>query len=392
MSSMSEPDELPLSEARLRLLNASLGRFEEFSEALEESLEELIVNRRFGRYNSVHALLLAWKTPENREVELVKQLAKVFENTLNFTTKRHEILPDQSEEPLTLELEAAVRKHAAADELLIIYYAGHGCLDKQGKTTTWEQTGDSATRENDVSLPLNWSGFENRLNLDIGIKSDILYIVDSTYKSRTYPPNSGGSKELLGTSQASDDYSFTTDLMDELQAHFSRPNSVSGSTLHSRMIKRQAERQIPKPYHLPLSENARLSSIVLASMTEDDPRRPATLRDKSQSVTLCMIRVKFPPGYLPNDSRYWWGECIDRFESVEKEGVATEPVDYVRRLDFQKVGQVHVILVLMPSALSRKIAKKMEWRAFAELETVDSEAALTDAILKKASRKAGLPT
>ena len=196
---------------------------------------------------------------------------------------------------------------------------------------------------------------------------------------------------MLGTSQASDDYSFTTDLMDELQAHFSRPNSVSVSTLHSRMIKRQAERQIPKPYHLPLSENARLSSIVLASMIEDDPRRPASLRDKFQSVTICMIRVKFSPGDLPNDPRFWWENCIDD-KSVEKEGVATEPVEYVRRLDFQKVGQVHVIFVLMPSALSRKIAKKMEWRAFAELETVDSEAALTDAIVKKASRKAGLPT
>ena len=382
-SSMSEPDEMPLSQLRRDERNAVLEDFSIFGRALHDSLKELLANRRYGRYNSVHVLFLAWKTTQTREIEELPQLEEVFKNQLKFTTERYDITREQLEESLDSRLEAAVRSHAGADELLIIYYAGHGRLDKHRNTTTWQPTMDSSTPGDDIVLPLNWSVFEDRLNQTIVKDSHILYIVDSCYKPRKYTANSRGSKELLATSQAAAGYSFTRDLTDELQAHFSKTGSISVSTLHSRIIERQAQRQISEPYHLPLSDKASPPSIVLASMTEDGPRMPTSL-GKSQSVTICMIRVKNSP---PSDPAKWWKEYIVNSVTVEK----TDLGDYVKLLVCDRVDEVHVFLVSMPSKVSRKIVKRIRWRAFAELKTVTSEAALSQDVMNEAWRKAILP-
>ena len=393
ISSMSEPDELPLSELQRNDRYASLKQFSDFADAVYESLEELIVKRRFGRYNSVHVLFLAWKIPPTPEIE---ELAQVFKHKLQFTTERYDITSEEMEESLKLKLEAVVRSYAGFGELLIIYYAGHGRSDMQGHTITWQPTRNSPTPDDIDQRLLNWSMIEDRLNHSIAKDSDILYIVDSSYKPRNYPVDSGGyptihggNKEFLATSQAADGYWYTRDLIDELQAHFVQPSSISVSTLHSRMIKRQAKRQILELYHLPLSVIARSSSIKLASMTEDGPRIPPSLKE-SQSVTICMIRVKDTPPLTPQEC---WKNYINNSATVtvEKAGREAHPVEYVKCLYCRTVDKVHVFLVSMPSEISRKIVKKIRWRAFAELETVSSEAALTQDILSKAKREADMP-
>ncbi|KAK0513814.1 hypothetical protein JMJ35_003536 [Cladonia borealis] len=391
ISSVSEPDELPLSELQRNERHASLKQFSEFADKVYESLEELIVNRRLGRYNSVHVLFLAWKTPPTPEIE---ELAQVFKDKLQFTTERYDITDEEMEESLTMKLEAVVRSHAGVNELLIIYYAGHGRSDMQGSTITWQPTRNSPTSDDIDQRLLNWSMVEDRVNHSIAKDSDILYIVDSSYRPRNYsvdsggyPTIQGGKKELLATSQAADGYWYTRDLIDELQAHFVQPSSISVSTLHSRMIKRQAERQILELYHLPFSVIARSSSIKLASMTEDDPRPPPTLRDEGHSVTICLIQVDFSdePEEAP---RFWWEKYFDDdSKTVEKEGVKFHPVEYVRCLDYEVERPYYHILALMPRKVSRKIVKKLKWPAFAELETLPSRTPITDEMLDSAVRK-----
>lgn len=392
LSSEYEPDETRASQLRMEEHYKSLKKFEEFADAVYKSLEELLANRRFGLYNSVHVLLLAWGPPE---IELLKQLGEVFENKLNFTTECYTITRNDLEEALTLKLEAAVRDHAGADELLIIYYTGHGRLDKDENTTTWQPNRDSPAPEDWILRPLNWSKSEDRLNQSIAKDGNILYIVDSCHEPRKYPLDAGypsaitgGSKELLGMSHAGDDYGFTRDLIDELQAHFSRPGSISVSTLHSRMIKRQAKRETPEPYRLPLSINARSSSIVLASMTENEPRAPTRLQAKPESVTLCMIQVEHSFGETGGTPRYWWEEYFDGDKTAEREGVKAHPVDYMQFL-WNHLFRRHYMVVLMPSKLSHQIAKKLEYQAFAELVSYPSRAELTDEIWNKTMRKAG---
>ena len=236
---------------------------------------------------------------------------------------------------------------------------------------------------------------EDELNNSIAKNSHILYIVDSSYKPRNYPtdnagyPTSSGIKGLMGTSQAADVHWYTRDLIDELQAHFVQSDSISATTLHSRMKDRQAERQIPEPYHIPRSALGRKSTIKLASTTEDDPRRPTALRD-NQSVTICVIQVKCADHHRRGEPLWWWGGYFDHGDkTVEKGGVRVCPLEYVRLLDNGIFKKRHVILALMPSELARKIGKKLKWQTFGEVKTLPSQGVVTEEICEAAFRKAG---
>lgn len=370
-----------------------LPPFAAFTTVFFNSLEDLIVKKHYGHYDSVHVMLLAWDVPLDSTIKELEDLEQFLTDYLKFSAEYYDIAREDTGNEFNSKLEDVVREYAGANELLIFYYAGHSRLDVTRNTTIWQATRESASPPVHVLTGLNWSTIENRLNQTIAKHSNILYILDSGYTPSMCAPSSRGSKELLAASKdvpkspAVEDYLFTADLLHELRQQIHATGSISVSTLHSRIIERQAERQIPKPYHLPLSDKASSSSIVLASMTEDSPCIPTRLRE-SQRVTLCMIQVQVSYGPTPGERAELWADCI----IVWKEGVGARPVDYVRRLASGIVGQVHVILVLMPSELSRKLVKMIDSRGFAELKVVKSEAAFTQDMLNEALRKAGLPT
>ena len=185
----------------------------DFATTLDHILGELLYKQYYGRYNSLHVLLVAWKTSTTHEIKELAQLREIFENKLQFTTERYDITREVRPETFEIELEEAMRIHARADELLIIYYAGHGRLDKGSHVTFWQPTKDPPTTDNPTPLPLNWKTLEYRLNHSIAKDSDILYILDSCYTPSMRQSISRGSKELLAASQSDGDYSFTNRLV-----------------------------------------------------------------------------------------------------------------------------------------------------------------------------------
>ncbi len=398
-SSELEPDE-PLSRQQLaRRSDSNLPLFSFFATTLFYSLKKLIVKKHSGHYDSVHVLHLAWGVPAGSTIKELNDLKHFMKTHLKFTTEYYQLARDDAGDELNSKLEDVVRAYGGANELLIIYYAGHGRLDMGRKTTTWQATRDFPSTRDHILLGsnsstfenrLNWSTIETRLNQSIARDSNILYILDSCYTPGTFPLSPGGSKELLAASKdmsksnAFGDYLFTADLLHELRQQTESTGSISVSTLYSLIIERQAERQIPEPFHLALSDKASSSSIVLASMTEGDPCIPSSLKE-SQSVTLCKIQVEvFPVSTLTQQ----WEELINNSPAVEKVGLKIHPADYVNRLDSRIVGQFHVILVSMPTEVSRKLVKTTRSRFFAELKTVESEAAITSDIVNEALRKA----
>ena len=316
---------------------------------------------------------------------------------LNFGAECYKIAREDAVKEFNSMIEDVVREHAGPNELLIIYYAGHGRLDVTRNTTIWQATRESASPPDPDLTELNWSTIENRLNQTIARHSNILYILDSGYTPSMCAPSPRGSKELLAASKdvpkspAVEEHLFTADLLHELRQQIHAIGSISVSTLHAHIMERQAERQILKSYHLPLSAKASSSSIVLAPMTKDKPCKPTRLRD-SQRVTLCMIHMMQDQESYGNIYREhgesFWPDCI----TVRNADVEARPVDYVKRLACGIVDEVRVVLVLMPSQLSRKLAKKLNHRAFTELKVVKSEAAFTQDMLNEAKRKAGLLT
>ena len=372
----SEPEEYP-SQLVANDRNAHLQKFSDFVTSLYDSVKELIVKSCYGRYNSVHVLFLAWKTPNTHEITELAELEEIFKNKLGFTTERYDIGVEEVQESVQLKLDEVVRSHAGADELLIVYYAGYGRLRAHGRTTTLQPDRDSPAADHDVVQPLQWSVIENRLDKKVAKDSDILYILDSYYTPGNCRSSQGG-KEVLASSQATGNYTYTTNLIHELQNRIATTSPIRVSDLHHLIEVRHRNSRIPAPSHHVLSSKASTSSIALASMEQDVPCIPIPLSD-SQGVTLCKIRVKRSPNFNPEK---WWEDNIVRGATVvEDAGLRVRPVDYVKFKDWNIYGETDVILVSMPSELSRKLAKKIRSQAFLEMKHVKSEADLTQCVV-----------
>ena len=331
-----------------------LPRFSCFSETFLDCLKDLIVRKHSGLYDSVYVWFLAWdtflkSTPIIKELD---DLEEFFIGQLKFGVECHPLAGEIAVEEFNSMLEEIVRERAGANELLIIYYAGHSRLDVTENTTILQATRESASPPDHVSRELNWSTIENRLNQTSARHSNILYILDSGYTPSMCAPGRGGSKELLAASKdvpkspAVDDHLFTADLLHELRQQIQATGSISISTLHARIMERQAERQIPKPYHLPLTDKASSTSIVLAPMTKDKPCITTKLRD-SQKVTLCMIHMMQAEKSYEHLREL--GEKLWQYSTtVSSADVKIRSLDYVRRLAYDIVDGIQVILVLMP--------------------------------------------
>ena len=378
------------SQSLFRLVNERvwLPTYSSFASAFEGSLQKLMVKRHYGPYNSVHVLFLTWKTSRTRDLKELEQLEEVFENNLKFTTERYDITRETMSEELDFKLDEAVRIHAGADELLIIYYAGHGRLDEGRHVTTWQATRESPSPENPIPLPLNWTDIEHRLNHSIAKDGNILYILDSCYTPSMRQSSSRGSIELLAAPQADGDYSLTTDLCDELQVQIPGTASISVLDLRSRIARRQARRQarnqIAEPYHLALSDKANSSSIVLASQTILEPRIPTTLNE-SQGVTLCSIKFQRLAGPAS-----FWDLYIGKREVVLGESRAGNKYlgDYVEFRHLYEAHDAHLVIVLLPSEVSRMLVKHSPNRAFLELKAFDSRADITKKMVEDEVNKA----
>lgn len=364
-----------------------LPHFIRFAINLCQSLIDPIVKKHYGQYDSVHVLLLAWGTPTGSTIKELEDLEYFLKTDLNFTTDYYQIARNDAVNEFDSKLEDVVSAYGGANELLIIYYAGHSHLDVAEKTTTSQTARAHDLRE------LNWSTIENRLNQTIATESNILYILDSAYMPGGRLSSSPGRKELLAASKhvpksaAVKDYLFTADLLHELRKQIQATGSVNVSTLYSCIIQRQAGRHITKPYHLALSDKASSSSIVLARMRAYDPCTPVCL-DQSRNVALCMIQAQ-----AAGDPDKLWSQYISSSRAVQEGNITVHPLDYVKRYECHELKGVHYILVSMPSEVSRKIVKKTAvGRAFIELGIFGSEAAITQEIRDAAILTASLPT
>ena len=229
----SEPEHEE-SQSLVQLLNQKLlvPEYFSFTSALEGSLRKLIVKSHYGPYNSVHVLFLAWKTPDTSKIKELAQLEKLFKNNLESTIERYEIHGEGVQDSLNSKLDEVVRSHAGVDELLIIHYAGHGRSNTHEKITTWQPHRRSPTPEDYILRPLNWSDIKFRLKHSVTEDSNILYILNSSSTPSMHQSTSRGSKELLANGQAGGDYSFTTDLSDELQAQFPATDPITVGGIH----------------------------------------------------------------------------------------------------------------------------------------------------------------
>lgn len=126
------PQHYPVQEAPAPAPLSERHDFESFARHLQDAA--MLIQRQTERhpYTDVSVLLLRWEEDESVDEDLAA-LEQVFQKQYKFRTERWHI-PTVANPSIKLGVQmASFLEHARANQLLIIYYAGHGYVGSDGQ-------------------------------------------------------------------------------------------------------------------------------------------------------------------------------------------------------------------------------------------------------------------
>ncbi|KAL8915002.1 MAG: hypothetical protein Q9171_000442 [Xanthocarpia ochracea] len=221
-SSLSHPDKYNVEH---------ISNLEVFSQDLQKAIANSFP-RPSTLFTSVHVLLLRWVEDDLNVQEELTALKAVFDNQYGFATEQWNIPSQNSTRALQSKLYDFQNCHQSEDELLIVYYGGHGDADRRRGRSIW------AANKKPESPTLTWSSLQHLLENAI---PHVLIILDCCYAANAARDTSEGTtKELLAASGRENPTlgvgirSFTSALIEELEAFGRGPFTVA--MLHSRLI------------------------------------------------------------------------------------------------------------------------------------------------------------
>ena len=86
---------------------------------------------RHQRYAAVNVLLISWKDDDTNSATEIKQLQTLFKESFNYTTSWYQIPSKDSQTSLNQLIASFLHNFGGPDNLLIIYYGGHGGPTKE---------------------------------------------------------------------------------------------------------------------------------------------------------------------------------------------------------------------------------------------------------------------
>ena len=81
---------------------------------------------RHQRYEAVNVLLLSWEDDDTDGAAEVEQLKRLFKESFNYTTCSYFIPSSKPQSSLNVRVASFIDAFGGADNLLIVYYGGHG--------------------------------------------------------------------------------------------------------------------------------------------------------------------------------------------------------------------------------------------------------------------------
>jgi hypothetical protein len=227
-----------------------LAELAEFVTAVAEGVSRVAFPRPQQPYATVHALMISWEEDDLRTEHEISKLKTLFEDVYRYSTNHYKIpSSDAPEFDLDLVLSQTNYHHGRnEDGLLIIYYGGHGELEKKTSDSIWKAwrsppTGPSACAPR--SPQLNWSDVQRTA---MRARGDILFILDCCYASgalrtahRAHREHTVRRELLLasGNEKASNQNSLTKAIISELEQLQGSPCTIS--SLHSSLLRNQSE-------------------------------------------------------------------------------------------------------------------------------------------------------
>ncbi|KAE9378652.1 hypothetical protein N431DRAFT_459986 [Stipitochalara longipes BDJ] len=226
-------------------------------------------------YSAVHVLLLQWQEDDLGVDTVVNDLFGVFKGWYAYqSVDTFKIPPQRSFNALEVRLQVFKQQYSCEENLLIVYYASHGYLDRQNRMH-W------AARGLFPCPTLDWYA------LQVGLErtaSDVLVLLDACCSAGTsnlsneYASNRESRTEVIAASgydQITRGQSFTTALIGELKrmanSDINFTECMSAAQLHQRLLTSMLHQTLPKEDDpgIVLTTNCLFSTPVYISLSND---------------------------------------------------------------------------------------------------------------------------
>ena len=128
----SEPSVQPRTHDLSRI-NYHIEDLETFGDILNKAALAAFPNRGRTRYAAVHVLLLSWENDDLGVLTELSELQSVLQTYYSFNTQEWEIPSTRSHNSLGLQIMQFLEQFESEDNLLVIYYGGHGYMNDDRK-------------------------------------------------------------------------------------------------------------------------------------------------------------------------------------------------------------------------------------------------------------------
>ncbi|KAJ4263156.1 hypothetical protein NW762_006778 [Fusarium torreyae] len=133
-----------------------------------KSAKRAFPNSAYSRYKEVEVLLIRWEEDELEVEWELNELHKVLRDLYGFTTEQFLIPSQNSHRKLNHKALSFVEEHENEDTLLVVYYGGHGVINK-ARQSTWSCKDDKSY------ATVEWSAIQTLFEM---AKCDVLLLLD----------------------------------------------------------------------------------------------------------------------------------------------------------------------------------------------------------------------
>lgn len=113
----------------ISLIDYHVKDVKEFGETVTAAAAAAFPNRGRSRYREVHVLLLSWEEDNLGVIGELTELQTVFKDMYRFDTETWKIPNRKSHNSLVSRMTRFLDDFEADDNLLVVYYGGHGGMN-----------------------------------------------------------------------------------------------------------------------------------------------------------------------------------------------------------------------------------------------------------------------
>ncbi|KAI1208289.1 uncharacterized protein F4807DRAFT_158691 [Annulohypoxylon truncatum] len=214
-------------------------------------LDKYRIRRKQG-YSSVHALLLSWEEGDATFGENVRDVALLFQESLNYLVLPYKIPSDDSQRRLNLYVAQFLSQYGGGDNLIVVYYAGHGAPSPSKLSDCqWAALGEGGPM-------LDWSSIQPQF---LGADCDVVMFLDCCYAGQAARARTSHRVELLASTDkdqftpiggTKERPSFTNVLIREMKRMLKDFGAITLPMLEKSMATAKSG-LVKQPFYVPLS-------------------------------------------------------------------------------------------------------------------------------------------